>query len=109
MNTELTISTKPDARAEKVNTALTINWEGVSEEQLRAMAQQSLVVKLQSNLRRAFEKDNAAIPATLTVNAKDYVVGSRAPKKSAFDTVMASLGNLTQEQKDALRATLVGE
>lgn len=75
MKTQTTVKTKPDARAEAIVTNLTIDWEGMTEEDLRALAQQALVVKLQSQWR------NNSIPETDTeVKAVDYKVGVRAPR-----------------------------
>lgn len=98
--TRASVSTKAtkDA-AEAVKTALIINWEGCTVEEIQAMAQQALIVKLQSGWRKN------GIPESVTVKAADHKVGVRA-KKSALETVTAALSSLTPEQKAELLAAL---
>ena len=97
--TTATIKTKANARAEAITTALTINWEGMEQADIIALAQQSLVIKLQSQWRNA-----EAIPTEATVNAADYKIGVRAPKKPA--DVMALVNKLSPEERAALLAKL---
>lgn len=87
VNTNTVIHTKKDKDASAVETKLTINWEGLTEEEVRAIAQQALIVKLQGALRR----DEAGIPSELTINAVDYKVGVRTAKAkvNVFDLVKA--------------------
>lgn len=93
------VSTKADARAEAVTTKLTIDWEGISQEEIRAMAEQALVVKLQGNWRKN------GIPAEVTVKASDYKPGTRqaAPAKG---NILAAIEKMTPEQKAELLARL---
>lgn len=75
MKTQTTVKTKPDARAEAITTNLTIDWDGMTEEDTRALAQQALIVKLQSGWR------NGTIPTgDHEVKATDFRVGVRAPR-----------------------------
>jgi hypothetical protein len=60
------VSTKADARAEAQVTKLTIDWDGITPEEIRAMAEQALVVKLQGNWRKN------GIPSEITIKAADY-------------------------------------
>ncbi len=100
MKTQTTIKTKPNARAEAVQTSIVINWEGLSQDEIIAMAQQSLIVKLQSKWRA---EEN--IPTgEVTVNATDYKIGVRQPKKAA--DIFAIVGKLSAEEKAALLAKL---
>lgn len=99
MKTVTEVKTKPDARAEAVTTNLTINWEGMTEDDVRALAQQALVVKLQGGWRK-----NGIPAGDHEVNATDFRVGVRAPR-SAPD-IVALVGKLSPEERAALLAKL---
>ena len=75
MNTTTEITTRPEAGAEGIVTNLTIDWDGMTEEDTRALAQQALVVKLQSAWRK-----NGIPAGDHTVKAVDHKVGARAPR-----------------------------
>ena len=92
MNTNTEVTTRPAAGAEPVKTNLTLNWDGMTEEDLRALAQQALIVKLQANWRKN------SIPTEATVNVVDHKVGTRAPRTAKE----LDIGSLTPEQKQAL-------
>lgn len=81
------VTTRPAAGAEGVVTNLTVNWEGMTPEDIQALAQQALVVKLQGKWR----KDG--IPSgDATVNASDYKIGVRAPRvKQTLEQMLAAL------------------
>jgi len=81
------VDTRPSAGAEAVRTDLTINWEGMTPEEIRELAQQALVVKLQGKWR----KDG--IPAGAhEVNAADYKVGTRGPRtKPTLESLFAAM------------------
>src|SRR5258705_3032836 len=68
----LSVFTKKD-QTEKVGkkTTLTVVWDGASEDGVKALALQALVVKLQGSFR------NKGIPEQLTVNVKDNLPGTR--------------------------------
>jgi len=100
MNTNTSIRTKVNKDASAVETKLSINWEGVTEDDLRAMAQQALIVKLQGALRRSEE----GIPAELAINAIDYKVGTRSVK-AKVDPLTAVM-NLSTEDRAAFIARL---
>ena len=92
MKTNTTVKTKLNARAEAIETNLTINWDGMTEDDVRALAQQALIVKLQSNWR------NGTIPAgDHEVKATDFRVGVRAPR-GPVDPV-ALFKKMTPEQQ----------
>lgn len=75
--TSTTISTKVNATdKEATETKLTLNWEGMTPEDIRALAQQALIVKVQAGFRRA-----KAIPGEATINVVEHKVGSRAPRQ----------------------------
>lgn len=92
LTNETTVSTKANKDADAIDTRLTLNWEGMTEADLRALAQQALIVKLQGGWRKN------GIPTEATVNVADHKVGTRAPKTAKELDVNA----LTPEQKQAL-------
>lgn len=99
--TEQKVTTRPEAGKTGIVTNLTIDWENMTPDDIRALAQQSLIVKLQS----AWRKDG--IPAgDHTVNAANYKVGVRAPRTP--QTLESMLSKLTPEEKAALVEKLLG-
>lgn len=93
--TSTTVSTKvtKDAPA-PIETALTIDWEGVSTDDLQAMAQQALIVKWQGQAR------TNGIPTSCTIKAVDYRPGTRVAKKPA--DIATLLANLSPAERKAL-------
>jgi hypothetical protein len=98
MNTNTEVQTRPQAGAEAVTTNLTIDWDGMTEDDTRALAQQALIVKLQGGWRKN------GIPAEITVKATDHKVGVRGPRKAP--DVMAMARALSPEDKARLLAML---
>ena len=96
--TKVSVSTKADAKADAVRTNLTLDWEGCSPEDIRALAQQALVVKLQGNCRRN------GIPADTTVKVSDHKVGTRAPK--AVPDILAVIQKMSPEDRAKAIAAL---
>lgn len=95
--TNTKVKTKADARSEAVETDLTINWEGMEPEDIRALAQAHLIVKIQGDWRR-----NGIPAGEATVNAADYKIGVRkAPTKQTLEQM---LSKLTPEERAALLA-----
>lgn len=105
--TNKTVSTKVKAKAEDgsavpaQSTNLTINWEGMSSEDIRALAQQGLIVKLQGGWRRN------GIPKECTVKAIEHKAGVRAAK--VILTLDEQVANLGAEEKKALLARLLAD
>ncbi len=95
MKTNLTVSTKVTKDAEApIKTDLTIDWEGLTQDELVAMAQAALVVKWQSGAR------TNGIPVKAEIKATDYKVGTRAPRKVL--TIEEQLAALTPAERQAL-------
>lgn len=100
MKTTTEVTTRPEAGKDGIVTNLTINWDGMSQDDIVALAQQALIVKLQGKWR----KD--VIPAgEHEVNATDFRVGVRAPKGK--DSLESLLKKLNPEELAALRARLL--
>lgn len=93
------VDTKPSKDGEAIRTNLSINWEGMAPEDIRALAAAHLIVKAQVKFR------NDGIPSgDHTVNAVDYKVGVRAPRQAP--DVFKLVPNLSDEQRAALLAQL---
>lgn len=101
MNTQTQVETKLNKDSEAVVTDLTIDWSGMTEEDTRALAQQALIVKLQSGWRK-----NGIPNGDFTVKAADHKVGARAPRGPV--NVAALIDKMTPEEKAALLAKLTG-
>jgi hypothetical protein len=108
MKTEREVSTKPNARGESVTTKVTFDWEGMTEEDIRALAEQALTVKWQGQRRADAEKNGTPIPTVAEVKVIEHKVGSRAPRKPADVLALVRSGALTDAQKAELRALLAG-
>jgi hypothetical protein len=101
--TKFDISTKPAAGMDAVKSHVTVDWTGMIEDDLRALAQQALIVKLQANLRRGYEKNG--IPTSIDVKATDYKVGTRAPKPAV--DIFALAQKMSPEEKAKLAEMLL--
>ncbi len=89
------------AQGAPIKTNLTIDWEGCSPEDILAMAQAALIVKLQGGWR------SNGTPEKIEVKAADHKVGVRVPKGPPTpEQVMASLDSAG---KAALLARLLAE
>ena len=102
MKTETVVSTKVTKDAEApIKTNLVIDWEGLTEDEMRAMAQAALIVKWQGQAR------TNGIPVDATIKATDYRVGTRAPKKVL--TLQEQLDALTPEQRKELLEKMLAQ
>jgi hypothetical protein len=105
--TRCNASTKPEQNGTPVNTAFTFNWDNVTPEEIRAMAQSGLVIKMQSAFRRDATKNGTAIPTTCDVNVADHKPGTRAVRVTK--SLDAQIAELSDDQRAALLARLMGE
>lgn len=96
--TKVSVSTKAEAKADPIRTNLTLDWEGCSPDDIRALAQQALVVKLQGGWRRN------GIPTDTTVKVSDHKVGTRAPK--APTDVLSAIQKMSPEDRARIIAAL---
>jgi hypothetical protein len=77
---------------------VTINWEGISLDQLQALAQRSIVIRKQNDDRNA-----GVIPgAAYTIRAADYVIGTRRARTP--ESLESLLGKLSAEERAQLLA-----
>lgn len=96
--TRVTTSTKADAKSEAIKTSVILNWDDCSADEIRALAQQALIVKLQGGWRRN------GIPAEVTVNVNEHKAGVRTPK-SAPD-ILALINKMNPEDRAKAIAAL---
>ena len=92
--TKTELSTKENKDAEAVKTDLTLDWTGMELEDLQALAQQALVVKLQGQWRKN------GIPAEVAVIVTDHKVGTRAVRQVA--DVNTLVAKMSPEERQAL-------
>lgn len=96
-----TVSTKTDKDAQAQQTALTIDFEGCSEEVLREIATSAIVVKWQGQVRKQ------GIPSKAHIKAVDYRPGTRlVPAPVTMDQL---LSKMSAEEKQKLLEKLMGE
>lgn len=95
MNTSHEVSTKPEASAASVETALTINWDGMEQSDIIALAAQSLIIKWQGRVRK-----EGVIPTEASINAVDHKIGVRAPRGPV--NLVAAFGKLSPEERAAM-------
>lgn len=92
--THVTASTKINGIAHKSN--VTIDWTGMSVEDIQALAQRSIIIRKQNADRTA-----GVIPEErYTIKATDFKIGARAPREQM--TPEAALAKLSTEQLEAL-------
>lgn len=98
---ETNVSAKTTIDKVSHHTNLTIDWTGVSEEQVQALAQRSIVIKWQNDNRT-----NGRVPETSeSIAASDYVLGVR--KERVKMTPEQMLNALSPEERAALIAKYI--
>jgi hypothetical protein len=94
------VSTKADKDASPVETKLTINFDGCSEEVLREIATSAIVVKWQGQIRKN------GIPSEAEISAVNYRPGTRMVQQITVEGVLASVTKMSAEERAKLRALL---
>lgn len=98
--TNVTAKTKIDARAESATlTAVTINWDNTSLDDIKALATRTIVIAAQSGWRK-----DGAVPAEVTLDANDYANPTRAPRKPA--DIKALFAKMTAEERAEFLASI---
>lgn len=93
-----TVRTKLDARATtKTESAVTIDWSTISEDDLRKLASKTVIIAAQTEWRSAGE-----IPESVTLNAHDYANPTRKPRGPV--DVKALLAKMSPEERAELLA-----
>jgi len=98
MSYAIKVSETKDSTAH--NVSLTVDWTGVSDDDLKQWALQSIIIKVQAQLRAAKVKHGTAFPAAKAIKAVDYRVGSRV--MAIAETPEQMLARLTPEERAAL-------
>lgn len=100
MSFEQTTHVSANTTINKVKHAcnIEINWDGVSERDMQALAQRSIVIKWQNDNRI-----EGRVPDTREIlNAKDFVLGKRRERTKMTPEQM--LASLSPEERAALLA-----
>lgn len=88
-------NTKLDARSEKVETAVTIDWSNISLEDTRKLASRTIIIAAQSNWRT-----DGAIPTEAVLDANDFANPTRKPRGPV--DVKKLLEKMSPEERAAL-------
>lgn len=100
--TQHTVRTKVDSRsAEKVESAITIDWSNISLEDTRKLAAKAVVIAAQSEWRA-----EGSIPREATLDAHAYANPTRKPRGPV--DVKALLSKMSPEERAELLASLEG-
>ena len=99
--TTVEVSTAKQAGQTGIITNLTIDWSDMTHEDIRALAQQALIVKLQSAWSR-----NSIPEGDHTVKASAYKVGVRGPRTKM--TLEEMIKSLSAEERAALLQRIAG-
>ena len=96
--TNVTAKTKIDARAETATlTAVTINWDNTSLDDIKALAARTVVIAAQSQWRK-----DGVVPSEVTLDANDFANPTRVrTQKSNIDTLRAALAKMAPEEREA--------
>lgn len=93
-----TVNTKPDKDGKPVQTKLTIDFSGTSEEILKEIATSAIVIKWQGQVRKN------GIPQEASIKAIDYRPGVRLTTAPTMEQLVSLM---TPEQKQALLQKLL--
>lgn len=94
METFVTAKTKINSVDHKSN--VTIDWTGMSLEDIQALAQRSIIIKKQNA-----DRTSGSIPETsYTLKAVDFRLGVRAERKPA--SIDSMIGKMSQEELQEL-------
>lgn len=93
--TKRDVATRMDKESKKVTTHVTFNWSDVSPDEIRAMAEQALTVKLQSTWRR-----NGIPTGDVTIMVREHKPGTRnVTAKDPVAAIKQLWEKLTPEQR----------
>ena len=98
--TKHTANTRLDARSEKVETAVTIDWSNISLEDTRKLASRTIIIAAQSNWR-----NEGTIPTEAVLDANEFANPSRKPR-GPVDPKKALLKAFADFQKENPEATM---
>lgn len=97
----LKFKTRISKGADAHETLCDLVWDDVTDEQLKALAERSIIIMVQSQYRTA-----GKVPATDTVNIADMLKRDRSGFKATPESIAKKVGSMTAEQKAQLIAML---
>jgi hypothetical protein len=98
-----TFKTRVTKDGEVFTTDATFNWDGVTEEQVRKLAERSVIIATQSLYRAA-----GRVPATDTIQVAKMLARERGTFKATPESVVAKVNKMTPEQR-ALILKMLGK
>lgn len=98
-----TFKTRITKGGDAIQTVATIDWSGVSDEQVKKLAERSVIIATQAIYRMA-----GKVPATDTVDVAKMLARERGTFKSTPESVVAKVNKMTPEQR-ALILKMLGK
>jgi len=89
-----TFKTRLVAGGDVVTTNATINWDGVTDEQLKSLAMRSVVIATQDVYRTA-----GHVPSTDTIDVAKMLTRERAAFKQTPESMAARAAKMTPEER----------
>ena len=100
--TETTAKTRLAQGTDAIETAVTINWETASIDDVRALATRTIIIAAQAQWRTA-----GAIPTSVTLDAHAFANPERTRKpQDAVAAAKAALAKMSPEERAAFLASL---
>lgn len=99
------VKTRTAEKQPSTTTNLLIEWEGITPEQLQALAVKQIIIAAQAQWRRDATKEEAPvpIPATFELNAVDFATRG-VIEQVTKDAVSRMIAALSDEDRKALMA-----
>jgi hypothetical protein len=104
-----TVAVRPSAadNAPRFVVDFSLNWENVSEEEIKELAARTLVIDVQRNFRVAYQKDRGTASEKIerSWSVREMLDASR-PKSDPVSKVLGVLNKLSVEERKAILAKL---
>jgi hypothetical protein len=98
-----TFKTRITKGGDAVSTNATIDWDGVTDEQMQKLAERSVIIATQAMYRTA-----GKVPATDIIDVAKMLTRERGSFKSTPESVVATVGKMTPEER-ALILKMLGQ
>ncbi len=99
----VTVSTKVDKDSDAKETVLSVDWDGITSQQLKAGYLAYMVVKVQGVWRKG-----GVIPSKISIKASEYAPGTRHTSTMTPEQALATVKSEALADK-AKRAALIAE
>jgi hypothetical protein len=89
-----TFKTRITKGGDAISTVATIDWSGVTDEQVQKLAERSVIIATQAMYRTA-----GKVPATDTIDVAKMLTRERGTFKSTPESIVAKVYKMTPEQR----------